>query len=193
MAQEAITLTAEAFAWLVTEHKLQVEGPFDGYIYTGKRGRTAWELYKTEHTDAFNWDQIEPTLAATENPAAAADYAVITVPVGSKWLFLGFRGTFAADATVHSHFAYISVARDGTTADYVQFSAYTQPQSSTAAYTFAVGATSMAAAINQNVTVNLPANGIEIPAGGTITVAMVGNAGTDEWGVAQYAYKEADA
>ena len=47
MAQEAITLESDAFAWLVTEHKLQVEGPIRGYFYTGKRGKTAWELYKT--------------------------------------------------------------------------------------------------------------------------------------------------
>ena len=47
MATETTELDKDAFMRLVTEEHLQVEGPSGGYLYTGRRGKNGWELFKT--------------------------------------------------------------------------------------------------------------------------------------------------
>ena len=67
MAAETVELDKDAFMRLVTEEHLQVEGPSGGYLYTGKRGRNGWELYKTANNP---WYLYQATRVATDANAA---------------------------------------------------------------------------------------------------------------------------
>lgn len=80
MATEALTLSADAFARLVTEHKLQVEGPFLGYIYTGKQGRNGWEMFKTYASK--KWIYQARRVAQQTNVAGGAIKIDISVATG---------------------------------------------------------------------------------------------------------------
>ena len=192
MAQEAITLSAEAFAWLVTEHKLQVEGPFDGYIYAGKRGVTAWELYKTEHTDAFNWDQVPTSDESGANPAVSASSALCyTCPEGKKALVLGVTNEYVRDvnaanvyATLRHYFGGAAEVGRWPLAAAMTDSVTWECAWSAGAYPQATGT---------SLTGSLPVKGIEMAAGDIISIYWENDQATDDALNPRVLVKEVDA
>ena len=192
MAQEAITLSAEAFAWLVTEHKLQVEGPFGGYIYTGKRGRTAWELYKT--AEPFYWDKVPMSTGVTNDPAAGANHATVTVPDGVRWRLHSFCGTLVSSATGGNRYPRIWTTIDGTIVNLFAGTANAQTASLTVPWIFrigqTIGTTSTLSTVGTQVGLGLTP--IDLMEGATIVQSTSGLvAAEDDWGIATYEYQEA--
>ena len=79
MAAETVELDKDAFMRLVTEEHLQVEGPSGGYLYTGKRGRNGWELYKTPNNP---WYLYQARRINTQGAANGALTTRISMPAG---------------------------------------------------------------------------------------------------------------
>jgi hypothetical protein len=189
MAAEAVELDKDAFMRLVTQDKLQVEGPSGGYLYTGRQGKNGWELYKTP---GGMWDQIKVSTGVTVDPAVNTAIS-LTVPAGKRWLFLGGEAFFTSDATAHTHTARITFARDGTNIDLTFGSTVTQAQSLVYGYDFSPGGPQSTATSAAMVVVGIQHHGVECPAGTVISVAANGSAGNDDWSTMRYAYKEAPA
>lgn len=81
MATQALTLDKDAFAALVTEHKLQTTEA-DGYIYTGKQGKHGWELYKVQIGRSSTW--VYTQVCTQDNGAGGNLQVNITPAAGTR-------------------------------------------------------------------------------------------------------------
>jgi len=192
MATEAIDLDKDAFMRLVTQEHLDVKGPSAGYLYAGKQGKTGWEVYKC--LCSVMWDELPISYAATADPAAGANPAVMTVPAGKRWLWLAGSCSLTTDATVIDRYPLLVVKQ--LAAGNVE-ERYMSPTPITASLTvistFAGGAAAAAIVANGQCNVPIPAGGIEIKAGGTVQVTFLSIQAADNAGAVFYKYKEAEA
>ena len=189
-----ITLDNETFASLVLEKKLSVFGPdSDGYCYCGPvRGSSGDEVYRTPSSD---WGQAPLIQGATADPAAGAEIATITVPVGKKWKLYSIHATLVSDATVANRYPYINIAPDGTNILLIARSSVAQTASLTIPWMWApnnaFGTTTPAAISGYGMNIGLGIqDGLELPAGAIITFLTTGIVAGDNWGVCRYRYKE---
>lgn len=101
MATEAIELDKDAFMRLVTEGHLQVEGPSAGYLYTGRQGKSGWELYKTANNPWYIW-QMHRILTQT-NGAGGALQLNIAMPAGVVGKLVALRAVNSGTNTVYMY------------------------------------------------------------------------------------------
>jgi len=100
MAEEAIELDKDGFMRLVTEEHLQVEGPSGGYLYTGRKGKRGWELYKTANNPWWLYQGRRINTQGVAGPNALQTN--IAVPDGCIAKLVGGQvvGTASAGATL---------------------------------------------------------------------------------------------
>ena len=139
----------------------------------------------------FSWGLIPVKVGVTANPVAGAEYTPITVPAGKKWLFLGFAGQLVTQAGGGNRYPRLRIAPDGTNVVGVFVGAavvggVTQP-------VYWVQGAITAAVAGFTEIINIPSDGIELPAGGVISSNTVSLTAADDWGVGYYFYKEAPA
>ena len=98
MATETTELDKDAFMRLVTEEHLQVEGPSGGYLYTGKRGRNGWELFKTANNP---WYVYQARRVCTAGVGGGAMRVRVNIPAGTiaKLLWVQVLGPASAGSS----------------------------------------------------------------------------------------------
>ena len=189
MATETTELDKDAFMRLVAEEHLQVEGPSGGYLYTGRKGKNGWELFKAR---AWSWGELPVSAGVTADPAAGAQIADITVPTGKRWLFLGAYCTIVCDANAANRVPHCDVLTDGTNVDRVHYGTGTTTASNTGKWMFTMG-NSVTISSGYHMVIGLPVGGIEVPAGAIIRIVADSIQVGDNLSVLRYAYKEASA
>ena len=190
MAAETVELDKDAFMRLVTEEHLQVEGPSEGYLYTGKRGRNGWELYKT-WMGVVGWDLMPVISGATADPAAGASPAAVTVPAGKRWLLIGGACVYDVSADAATRLPAVVIKSDGTntTGQYVA-GAVVANEDSTISFGAGVASADLSSAGTVSITIPV---GLEIAAGGTFQLVIAAIHANDNAGPLYYYYKEAPA
>lgn len=141
----------------------------------------------------FNWDAIPVKLATGANPAAGANHAVITVPAGVRWQFLGWSSQLVTDATVANRYIGLYIRTSGALNRVVAVSGNAHTASLTIPWIFAIGmnvgtSSTLSAA---GTTSGLGSVPIELNAGDTIQQTTGGLVAGDDWTAATYFYKEA--
>jgi len=188
-ATAAQLLDGEAFNQLVLEEGLKTWEQ-EGYVYAGKRGKKGWELYRTWSGD---WGAISVSTVTTADPAAGALPAEQTVPEGKRWLLVGAYAQLVTSADVANRYPYLRILIDGTNASALIGNGTAQTASGTRPHTWAPGLTFAVASANIGYAHPLPSGGIEIPAGGKVSIQTASLQAADDWTAAQFYYKEAPA
>ena len=198
MAAETVELDKDAFMRLVTEEHLQVEGPSEGYLYTGKRGRNGWELYKT-WMGVVGWDLMPVISGATANPAAGANPNGFTVPAGKRYLFMGASFSLVTDANVANRTVSGTIAYDGGVIAHTAVISTTAQTASLTRYYSVIAARTYgetySAALGGYYFLGMGAvgDGLELPPGAVLSLTVLSKQVGDDASATTYWYKEAPA
>jgi len=186
MATQVETLNADAFGFMVIEHKLNTWSA-GGFRWAGMKGKDGWILYRTFE----DWGGVPISVGATANAAAGADPPLITVPVGKRWLFLGAMCSCVTDANVATRYAFIEFKLDAVNDYYTCCPGAGQAASLTR--TLVYGMHPIAGSLLNNVImVPIPSMGVEMPAGATVEIDTINIQVGDDYSVVRYYYKEVD-
>lgn len=143
--------------------------------------------------EEFSWDGIRAREGLTEDPAAGAQLAVITVPANKKWLFMNAHSTIICSAAVATRACYIIMrATNGGLRTFTMYGNNSITATLVRGTSFCPG-TGVSAVIDIYETVGIGQNGLEVPANGTIQVGYNLLQAADNIAVMSYLYKEAPA
>ena len=94
------TVTGEAFAKLVAENDLKVEGPFQGYFYAKLKAEDGWELYRT--LSGHKWVYQARRVCTQDNVAGGVLNVNLSVATGQLAVIrsLNAVGPASAGATL---------------------------------------------------------------------------------------------
>lgn len=175
------TVTGAAFAKLVAENDLAIEGPFGEHYYAKKKAEDGWELYRT----VADWDSITVATVSTADPAAGANIAPIIVPAGEEWRLECIQCTITADATVANRIPYLYIEYDGVLLTYETLGGKTVPASTTTAQSFL--AESGVTTVGTQYAMHFPLK--DWPAGARFRIYYSGLVAGDNITAAKYFYK----
>jgi len=185
MATQVRTLNADAFGYLVGEHKLDT-WTAGGYRYACRKEQDGWVLYRTFES----WSGVPVSVIVTADPGAGLDPAATVVPVGKRWLVLGVKTNCVASANAANRLPGLTILGDGTNQTYYANCAGVFIANESVTISFAPGQTPYDGSAVYFMAGPLPSPGLELAAGASIQVVTAAINVTDNFGPCYITYKE---